>query len=734
MMRGTPGMRWAMAILSPIFLLLCVVAIHSEETRPWMAYQEQFRELYTSVARTKLEEARSKGDADEQGRWQRVLDELSQFKPEIAQVYLDDLKIADRCTTCHKGIDNPLFADAPQPFRTHPGELLKSHDPNSFGCTLCHQGQGAATEVDAAHGREENWSKPMFPAAYVQTSCAQCHEVTHGVAGAEQISRGADLFMEKGCYGCHDVKGLDYLPKYSPPLTALKSKLLDPAPWVYAWIKDPPSVSPDTAMPHFKLEDEEAGKITAFLLTLASDKRYEPVQLAGASADEGKRLFDERGCRGCHATEADDHSSSPRVPHLNGIGSKVKPEWLDRWLADPKQYNPDAAMPKIELTDEERRHVVQYLLGLKRTDPVPPPPDLSRFSAEDGKQLVKRYECFGCHSIEGFEQTRPAVPDLAEFARRPVHELDFGNTTDVPHTKWDWLDRKLRDPHAYVTDQVQLYMPLTPVSGEERNALIAFCLAFDTSPLPARYAVRASDAKRRLRQVSWMTAHLNCNGCHPLNQKEPRIAKFLERKTLVPPILDGVGARLQGQYLYDFLMEPKQVRPWFKMRMPVFGFTEAHGQALVAGFAAAADVTNPYTYVAKQNLDKEHFDRGIRRFMHYKCMQCHPTSIDQGLPEGLDPDDLSINLMLSKTRLRPEWLRDFMTRPKEIAGMDTRMPTVFYTVDGAPKVERPQDDINDITIYLMGITEPPEQTLAARQEELKAEAAERQIDWSQYEY
>ena len=75
MMRGTPGMRLLLAILSPAFLLLCVVAIHSEETRPWMRYQEEFNQLYVARARVKLQEAEVRKDANEQARWQRVLDE-----------------------------------------------------------------------------------------------------------------------------------------------------------------------------------------------------------------------------------------------------------------------------------------------------------------------------------------------------------------------------------------------------------------------------------------------------------------------------------------------------------------------------------------------------------------------------------------------------------------------------------------------------------------------------------
>jgi mono/diheme cytochrome c family protein len=735
MMRGTPAMRVALAILSPLFLLLCVVAIRSEETRPWMRYQEEFKELHLTRATAKLHEAETRNDAAEKARWQRVIDEVSHTQPQIAQIYLEDLKVADRCTTCHRGIDSPLFQDAPQPFRTHPGDALKHHDVNVFGCTPCHQGQGAATTAEAAHGHEANWLTPMLPAAYVQATCSHCHEVTHGVHGAELVSHGTDVFMEKGCYGCHEVKRISYLPKFAPPLTPLKSKLVDAKGWIYAWIKDPAHLSRDTAMPNFKLSDEEVGKITAFLLSLPVTEAQHAAPLPAASAEDGERLFTERGCRGCHAVKADEHSVSPRVPHLAGIGSKVTPEWLDRWIADPKAYNADTAMPKVPLTDDERHAVIAYLLTLKRSEALPAAPDLAAFSAADGKQLVKQYECYGCHAIEGFEKVRPSVPDLGEFARKPVDELDFATTKDVPRTKWDWLRRKLTDPRAFNTDKITLKMPFINLTEPDIQALITRTLAFDTPTLPARYVVKASPPQQALRDVSWMVAHLNCNGCHRLNAQDAQLARFLDRRNLIPPTLDGVGARLQGQYMYQFVLEPKQIRPWLKIRMPTFGFSEAQARTLVDGLAAAATVTNPYTYVAKEAVAQDHFDRGVRRFRHYKCVQCHPTAIDQGLPEGVDPEDLSINLMLSKTRLRPEWIRDFLARPKQIAGTQTRMPTIFFSVEGDPKVERPKEDIDDITTYLMAMTEPPEETLKAKADEETKKAEEvQQTDWSKVQY
>ncbi len=48
-------------------------------------------------------------------------------------------------------------------FTSHPNkELLKIHDPEKFGCTPCHGGNGAAlSSVEKAHGYNKFWLWPL---------------------------------------------------------------------------------------------------------------------------------------------------------------------------------------------------------------------------------------------------------------------------------------------------------------------------------------------------------------------------------------------------------------------------------------------------------------------------------------------------------------------------------------------------------------------------------------------
>ena len=90
-------------------------------------------------------------------------------------------------------------------FVSHPEpELLKIHDPEKFGCSPCHQGNGrATTSVEKAHGDYEHWLWQMYPKANAQAGCQTCHAadmvLTKTSGTWEVIDEGKNLFRQRGC-------------------------------------------------------------------------------------------------------------------------------------------------------------------------------------------------------------------------------------------------------------------------------------------------------------------------------------------------------------------------------------------------------------------------------------------------------------------------------------------------------------------------------------------------------
>ncbi len=128
----------------------------------------------------------------------------------------------------------------PQPYSSHPRLDLfvgstSPHGKQEMGCTICHEGQGSATEfkwashtpndpAEAERWRKEygwfdnhHWVLPMQPHRFVESSCLKCHhEVTELEPSerfpdppAPKLTEGYRLVKYYGCFGCHEVNGYD---------------------------------------------------------------------------------------------------------------------------------------------------------------------------------------------------------------------------------------------------------------------------------------------------------------------------------------------------------------------------------------------------------------------------------------------------------------------------------------------------------------------------------------------
>ena len=96
-------------------------------------------------------------------------------------------------------------------FVSHPNkELLKTHDPERFGCSTCHGGNGrGTTSVEKGHGRYKHWLWPLYYKENIEAGCNQCHNRDRVLQGAEVLNRGKNLFQVRGCAGCHRYEAFD---------------------------------------------------------------------------------------------------------------------------------------------------------------------------------------------------------------------------------------------------------------------------------------------------------------------------------------------------------------------------------------------------------------------------------------------------------------------------------------------------------------------------------------------
>jgi mono/diheme cytochrome c family protein len=81
-----------------------------------------------------------------------------------------------------------------------------------------------------------------------------------------------------------------------------------------------------------------------------------------ALVGQGRMVFRDQGCYGCHTAE---RMGTPIGPDLSRIGAKRDQTYLTRWLRDPSAQRPSAHMPKLQLTEAEVRALAAYLASLR---------------------------------------------------------------------------------------------------------------------------------------------------------------------------------------------------------------------------------------------------------------------------------------------------------------------------------------------------------------------------------
>jgi len=629
--------------------------------------------------------------------------------PAIGQVVLPDFDInnfeepvarVDRCTSCHAGIDKAGFEELANPYKTHPKRdpLLVKHPTEKFGCTPCHEGQGVAVNtVEQAHGEVKFWEHPLLAGDEQQSRCLNCHLDVSLIPDAATIRQGEYLFEQLGCHGCHLVGGYEDLQPVGPNLERIAAKV-DPQ-WMVSWIQNPFEFRPRTKMPNFLLTEEQSRAVAAYLWTSSKADgdawlaaHPDPGGISPADAtlvEKGKGLFDEVGCRACHAITADEIATPLGAakdwgPNLGNVAQKESGRFIYWWIKDPRGWNPKSRMPDLRLTDDEARAITSYLLSLS----TPPPADQAVTPAvledaelaEEGKAIVRKYGCYGCHVINGMESESRIGVELSTFGAKPIEELFFGNNPHMPRTWNVWTEGKLRNPRVYETEHVEQLMPNFQLADEDIVALRVW-LQSRVERIPPR-KFRDPENEPRLQQVRegrWVIEQYNCMGCHVINDQGGFIRRLYgDNPAGAPPILNGEGEKVQPQWFYGFLQDPARqpLRFWLKVRMPTFHLSGDETTKVVNYFKAVAELPNPYFFWdSRQDSSPELLKAGetLMSDQYFACWACHVRGSQT--PEG-PMEQWAPNLAYARERLNPQWILAWIKDPNALMP-GTKMPS-FY--------------------------------------------------------
>ncbi|HEX4999385.1 MAG TPA: c-type cytochrome [Terriglobia bacterium] len=555
----------------------------------------------------------------------------------------------DRCTTCHLGIDQKVWEEAEQPYKTHPKlDLFLSttspHPIDRFGCTTCHSGLDRATSFqDAGHTprteeQKEEWTKkygwhvdefletPMLALDKVESGCYKCHTGAE-VPQAPALNAGRDLIRMYGCFGCHKIPGYETVSKVGPDLGTVSGKLTKD--WMRKWLANPKEFKAEARMPKFwyntnnsgvingtdfdKRNEAEINAITEFIWSKSTPKTL-PAGRTNGSAERGKKLVETVGCFGCHAVGAlDENSDVSQIRRRHGYnlenqGSKVSASWIYNWVKDPRKVWSKSKMPSLRLSDDEAADIAAYLSSKRNPE---------------------------------WEARKPPVVDEKALDEVVIELLSAGSTRIEAEEKIKGMNLTQKNMYA----------------GER---------------LVNRYG---------------------CFGCHDI--------PGFEKAQPIGTELSEAGSKLISQLDFGFLKIEHDRADWYTqklknprvfddgrikrpdelLRMPNFGFSDKQVSSIVMVL----------TSLVKDRVSREVRDpapaavlAGRQLIAEKNCKGCH---IIEGAGRDIrttisEQDRWPPNLNTQGLKTQPMWLKDFLSDPGKVkirGFLDVRMPTFHFS-------------------------------------------------------
>jgi len=540
--------------------------------------------------------------------------------------------------------------------------------------------------------------------------------------GDLQRDYGRLLFEELACVKCHAAKPGNALasglaPRGGPNLSKIAERTNSG--WLDAWLENPKSLRPHTAMPGM-FADDSAGKaeryaVVAYLTSLGkpSEPRPPKPQEVVASAARGKKLYLLAGCATCHGDnlngpptakpKEDDEvdvafdpkdstygagsSTGPKSHYqLGNVGNKFKPEALAKWLKNPLETNPHGRMPNMRLDDQQALDIARYLCTAKdekigATKPEMPKLEPSTLvvkadamgvmeqrTAEArwiaaGKSLFASKGCANCHEIEGVKSLSIAK-EFDAISKSPTsgcvsEKLDSSKVPNFGLPKYD------------------------------REALVAFLKAITS----------IKGAKSPVHSARVALKRFNCLNCHQRDKEggiETGLANLMKSlesaenaDDVQPPLLTGVGSKLRTSWMKTVLLDNGRARPWMNLRMPQFGdanVAKLHEQLPLLEGAVPDDAIGKATFT-KEKIET---GRALAGKQGHGCISCHDISGQRG--GGTRGPDLAT----TNQRVRFDWYARWMHQPQRMAP-GTKMPqafidgkallTEYYAGDGDKQIE-----------------------------------------------
>jgi cytochrome c2 len=609
-------------------------------------------------------------------------------------------------------------------FVSHPNrDLLAIHNPDKFGCSGCHWGNGRATTSDVkGHGRHRFWLWPMFEKENTEAGCQQCHAKDRVTQGAETLNLGRDLFMQRGCMGCHRYEGFD---RETDALNSTRQNIGQLEDQITAnqkqirMAENPPS----------NISDEEAKNllVQAEGLKVANSLFAARVDQLNVQA---KYLMQDVKKVG---------------PNLKDVRLKLRKEWIPVWLENPQAFRPETKMPTFwriasgvgdrpaHLRDKDGEEQIQAISAYLWQDSFDGKlPEQQKGDAGHGKTLFESRGCLACHSIgEGDNKiggtfaanlSKVGEKENFDYIVRWIHNPRERYAPYCPKEKRDLTAEdysKKGLPYVFDTElhsrcpndgaelQVQNMTVMPNFRLSEGDARDIATYLFSLSSPPGYNAAAFMDDPNLKEKGRLLIKQYGCAGCHEIKgfEEEQRIGKELTVEGATP--IERLDFALktkdaeEGKDPLKLHPDTKEETPWYnhkgffehkitqpsiydegkekdpkdRLRMPEPFLTPQWRTALTTfllGSVGSEGANVPSSlFYDPEDQRRQDIQNGWWVVKKYNCMGCHQLQVGQrsvvmDLPfyqtaEGRDL--LPPRLSSEGARVDPAWLLRFLHDP-----------------------------------------------------------------------
>ncbi|HEX6717473.1 MAG TPA: hypothetical protein VF088_10195 [Pyrinomonadaceae bacterium] len=657
------------------------------------------------------------------------------------QISVNSYNIVDRCEVCHAGIREPLditpASMAPggpngepdalaRAFVSHPREILQLHNPEKFGCSGCHWGNGRATTSEVkGHGRHRFWLWPMFEKENTEAGCQQCHARDRVTQGAETLNLGRDLFMQRGCMGCHRYEGFD---RETDALAAARQSIGQLQDQITANEKQ--MRADQKATESEKVSEDEVKKLLAHAESLRVTNSLLAARIDQLNL-QAKYLMQDQKKVG---------------PNLKDVRIKLRKEWVPVWLENPQGFRPGTKMPTFwrfgtlpegtpgaHMRDKDGEDQIKAIAAYLWQDSFDTKiPQQQQGNAQHGKELFESRGCLACHSIgEGdnqiggtFAANLSRVGEKANFDYivRWIHNPRERVAPYCPKEKRDLtpddyskkglpfvFDTELhsRCPNDGAELQVQNMTVMPNFRLSENDARDIATYLFSLSSPPSYQSAAFMDDPNLKEKGRLLIKQYGCAGCHEIKgfEEEQRIGKELTVEGATP--IERLDFALQTKHAEEGMdplklhADQKEEKPWYnhkgffehkitqpsiydegkekdpkdRLRMPQPYLTPQWRTALTTfllGSVGAEGSNVPSSlFYTPQDQRRQDIQNGWWVVKKYNCMGCHQLQVGQRsivmdlpfyqTPEGKDL--LPPRLTSEGARVDPAWLLKFLHDP-----------------------------------------------------------------------